>query len=220
MNYNNIHSCLEKNDLEGVKYFVGGNENLNIEDWGRLVLNTASFYGNYDSILILIDSGSDVNGRNYMGHDAIYVSCFKNNSLDIITLLKDHDAILDRNYNKLQNTLLHIACQYCDIEIIQFFIYNGLDPNIKNLSGHIPIQTSLIYGRDDLVFLLYKSGTDISELSYNEISIINKIVCDKNWENRRILIMERSSECLDYNSPKNRTIHGSFDIFKKILSYI
>ena len=40
MNYDNIHSCLEKNDLEGVRYFASI-QNLNVEEWGRLVLNTA-----------------------------------------------------------------------------------------------------------------------------------------------------------------------------------
>ena len=96
----------------------------------------------------------------------------------------------------------------------------GLDLNVKNLSGHIPIQICLMYRRDDLVFTLYKSGTDISELPFNDIDLIKKIVCDKNWENRRIIIMERFSKCLDYNSSKNRTIHGSVDIFKHILSFI
>jgi ankyrin repeat protein len=222
MAYHNIHYYIEKNDLEGVKIFVDNNKNLNIEEWGRLILNTACFYGNYDSIFIMIQSGSDVNGRNYMGHDAMYTSCFKNNALNIFQLLKDHGAILDRKYNKLNNTLLHIACQYCDIEIIKFLIYNGLDSNVQNLSGHIPIQISLMYGRDELVCFLWKYVTDISELElpYNDIYNIKKIVCDQNWKNRRIIMMERFSECLDCTSSKNRTIHGSVDIFKHILSYI
>lgn len=220
MKYDTIHSLLEKNDLILLRELISNGFNVNHMDWGRLVLNTACFYMNYESVYLLIESGANVNLRNGMGHDPIYISCLKNKSIEICKLLMDAGSILDRSYNGERDSLLHIACRHSTIETTELLVSNGLDVNKRNGLGKKPIQIALDYGKDEMVNMLYRNGTDLSGMGESEINAINVIVSNHNWLRRRIIMMERFSPCMDYTSLIKKTIHGSFDIFKEIISYI
>ena len=100
---------------------------------------------------------------------------------------KDHKILREKDY--LGRSLLYIAARNGYIDICQFLLEEGMDPNEIQSSGSTPLHGASFYNQYDTVRLLleYGSKTDLknfngsSPLEDSKITIIKKMIsnCEK-----------------------------------------
>ena len=110
----------------------------------------------YTEVKKLINLGIDINKKDSLGRTALMYAC----SYDITKLkllTADGLDISDSAYNALIKDI-----ENKDIELVQLFIDNGIDVNIKDNNGGSALMTAVIYGRKQIVKLLIESGAEIN----------------------------------------------------------
>ena len=129
-------------------------------------LHFASFRGQFEIALALLDHGADVNARNTDGQTPLHlVSLFpikETNRLVQLILERGADAnALDKD----QETPLHSASYMSNLETTRVLLDHGANIHAKNVNGQTPLHkvSQGVYGPDPaLVELLLSRGADVN----------------------------------------------------------
>ena len=135
---------------------------------GDCLLHFACQWGDVDIIRYLItDERCDVNIQNTYLNTPLHIACYAK-TLVIIRLLlekrcstnipnKKGDTAHDIPLNEDGDCLLHIACQWGDVDIVRFLIAKEkCNLNLQSsLSENTPLHIAAMYGREDTIVLLF-----------------------------------------------------------------
>jgi len=119
----------------------------------------ASTEGNLERVRELIQSGADVNARNYGNTSLHYAS--ENGHTDIVRLLITAGANVNAK-NNYDETPLFDASNRGQTDIVRLLIDARADVNTESTSGTTPLHTASNNGHTDIVRLLIDAGADVN----------------------------------------------------------
>ena len=178
-----LHIACQWGDVDIVRYLItdeGCHPNIQSSTSRNTPLHIAAKYGQDDTIVQLLSyEECDLNVQNMNGDTPLHVASHRK-SLDIIRLLlerrcrtnisnKKSESAQDIQLNDDGGYLLHIACQWGDVDIVRYLITDeSCNPSIHSSFSEItPLHTAAKYGQEDVIVQL---------LSYNE--------CNPNTRNK------------------------------------
>ncbi len=114
-------------DFARAKQCVASGEKVtDLDKWGWTALHWATYYGNTDIALWLIDSGADVNAKTLKGYGRYEPGI----------------------------TPLILAAYYGHAEVLQALLKKGADPAVKDATGHVALDYARQFNFQDCVRLL------------------------------------------------------------------
>ena len=144
-------------------------QNIPLNKYGDCLLHTACQWGDVDIVrYIIADERGHLNIPNIHLNTPLHVSCYIK-SFDIIRLLleircstnisnKKGEIAQNIPLNKDGDCLLHIACQWSDMDIMRYLINDQkCNPNIQNLNGNTPLYIAVENDIIPAIFQLLKN---------------------------------------------------------------
>ena len=130
-------------------------QTIPLNEDGDLLLHMACQWGDVDIVSYLVcEQHCDVNVRNKNGDSPLQIACCLK-ALDIIKFFLQQrcdTSIVNKNgkspqtipLNENGDLLLHIACQWGDVDIVRYLMYEQhCDVNIQNKKGYSPLHTAI-----------------------------------------------------------------------------
>ena len=103
------------------------------------------------------ESKQDVNPDDIPVIEAVY-----DGRLDIIEKHLANGALVNKKHDdQSSNTLLHIAAQSNQEEIVKFLLENGADLNIRNADSNTPLHLAVARDHFEITFILVAAGAEI-----------------------------------------------------------
>ncbi|KAN0118793.1 Ankyrin repeat-containing domain protein [Russula decolorans] len=124
----------------------------------------ASWAGQREAALYLIDRGADINAEDFRKCTPLFIA-FRGDVEGARMLLERGAAIDIRNIDG--ETPLHQSVRYGKIELVRFFLEHGLDPNLPNELDETPSYMALRYSDHEILDLL-------SEYGGKPVKVVNK----------------------------------------------
>ena len=147
------------------------------------VLHLALFRRNLELIKLLVNSGADVNSPYYstkefsplfsiLEYDFYFEYKNYDNDLEIIKILVNAGAKLDL-VNKEHNwSALIAAARYGrDVEILEFLLKSGANPQVKDKNGWRALDYAIVRGDNKNVELLATEGINLDNLIENGLEL-------------------------------------------------
>ena len=142
--YADIFKAIEDDDFRELAMLLdnGVSPNMKINANDQLtettILNYSLLSGAGKCSLLLIERGSDPNGLNYRGNNAL-MNLIDSNRLSTNEKRKILDVLLDisdiNHQNVAGDTALHFACKYGTFDEIRTIILHGANKEIENVKG-------------------------------------------------------------------------------------
>lgn len=98
--------------------------------------------GNIETLQYYLDRGIRVNTRDMLGSSPLHWSV-TNQHADVILLLIQHGAKLDKTYPTDNHQVLHIAVQQETIDIAKLLVEHGADVNARDDLGRTPLHSAI-----------------------------------------------------------------------------
>ena len=154
--------CCKKNNLEGVKYILNSNENINVNTEDRLGLTPliiACKVNNTNMAKLLLDKGAIVNVKSKSGEMPILIACQKNNKLLVQYLLDKNKRVINSQDNYGRTPVL-IALDNDKIDMIKCLLKYEPNLDIKDNIGRTPL---MIASQNKNTYLtgLFLNGEDV-----------------------------------------------------------
>ena len=138
--------------------------NIPLNEDGDCLLHIACQWGNVNIVWYLITGlGRNINIQNTNLNTALHIACYQQ-SLTIIKVLlqmrcstkipnKKGKTAQDIPLNNEGDCLLHIACQWGDVDIVRYLIIGeGCNPNLQSsTSGNTPLHNAAKWGQDETI---------------------------------------------------------------------
>ena len=126
-----LHRAITHNDIDFVKYLVDKGAKLNIDShFGGYPLDFSIYLGYYDISEFLVSRKAPALFAEIYLRDAV-----ENGDYKKAEILLRAGADINEVHDTFRDTVLHIAAQRGNAEIIKLLINNGADRNIKNRDG-------------------------------------------------------------------------------------
>ncbi|MFK5976828.1 MAG: ankyrin repeat domain-containing protein [Sulfurovum sp.] len=140
-------------------------------------LLNASRRGDINGILSALDNGADIDATDNHKDTALSIGMEYPN---IVKLLLNYDASVELE----RDSMLRVAIENGNLEILQLLIDNGLKPSLDGLfseiiNGKFELEELFIRGDNKIVRLLIKNGADVEVKDKNGYRPIEKAILAK-----------------------------------------
>jgi ankyrin repeat protein len=122
-------------------------------------LYIASWHGNKDEVLRLLDQNADINSK-HLGHAPLHWAAGKGH-LAVVRLLIDRHA----NVNVLSDmhwTPLHHACYYSHEEVARELLNRGADVDPATTFKQTPLHLAAQHGNEAIALMLIDAGANVT----------------------------------------------------------
>jgi uncharacterized protein len=136
------HAAMEGKIIEIQTLLAKGIVNVNELQDGWSPLHLAGHFGKVEAVQVLLQNGADVHIKsdNELHNTPLHAAASnKNNREQMMELLLSHGAYI----NEKQRggwTVLHLAAQYNDTEMILYYLKQGADPFIAREDGKTALE--------------------------------------------------------------------------------
>ncbi len=162
--YTPIKFAIEYDHIDMVKLLISKGFDKYYKDIdGKNLLHCASEYGNTEICNYLIESDINVNDVDYIGGTPLFYSeVYGMKESSDLLIKKGAKLFIDGiNINfKHKTTLIHIASDIGNTNLIEQLIKKGADVNSTNEYGFTPLHFAVINNDINIAELLIKSGAD------------------------------------------------------------
>ncbi|CAF0874013.1 unnamed protein product, partial [Didymodactylos carnosus] len=177
-----LHNSCSYGHFEVTELLVNHGASVNAVDlWRYTPLHEAAIKNKFEICKLLLKHGADPQKKNRDG--CLPVDLVKDADSDVVDLLKGDSAILELakkgNLERLKKVLtsenvncrdtqgrnstpLHLAAGYNNIEICEYLLENGADPNSQDKGGLISLHNAASYGHADISALLIKYNANVN----------------------------------------------------------
>ena len=166
---------------------------------GRTLIHTASRYGQFMVVEVLLKHHADVNA---VTRDDIWtpvhIASYREHP-KVARLLLEHDADVNSKNMKSETPLRLVSERSGNLEVAQLLLEHGADPSIRCKYGRDSLYMAILSGYQSLVQLLLKHGADPSTLDEDGQTLLH--VSSKNGS---LKVTQRLLELgVDVNSRDN-----------------
>ena len=157
-----IHDAVNNNDVESISALLDDDPTLlNARDEGGLTpLNLASFNGNVEVVLILLERGADITIGDMDNSRPIHCAAISGNIQVAELLLNKGAPVNDRDDNG--TTPLGFAVGFWHVDMARYLIDQGADPNIRNEKGMTPLFAVNGPNSTEIARLLIENGAQVN----------------------------------------------------------
>ncbi|XP_003384014.3 PREDICTED: uncharacterized protein LOC100638887 isoform X2 [Amphimedon queenslandica] len=179
---------------------------------GLTPLILASLNGHKDVVAMLLSFSADIHARDYQGNSSLHMAAWQNHSEVVDLLLLNGASPLSAN--KVGDTPLHYACQYCSpgktLSIIKLLQHDA-SVLLANNAGDTPLDLAIRYNKKEAVAVLLDAD---SETLASKKTIIE--AATKGRGEVLVLLLESGIDpnCVDEQSGK-MPLHESVKYFRK-----
>ena len=153
---------------------------------GQTALYIAAMQDSDDMVQLLLDHEPDVNLQEWTKERTALYESVRNASVDITRRLLERGAdpnkkfaMQDRSRDRsIAETVLMLAAEQGQLEILKLLLKSGADPNVSNAFGQTALHIAAGSGAVDMVRLLLDAGAD-PEVTRSETSTPLDIAVDK-----------------------------------------
>ncbi|MDF3047182.1 MAG: hypothetical protein K0R73_300 [Candidatus Midichloriaceae bacterium] len=115
-------------------------------------------------------------------YSAVAIKAVQSGKLEILKFLieelkYDFKGIVDEN----NITLLHEACLYGKVEIVQLLLKAGLDPNAVDINGDTPLHRAVRTPDTQIIEILYAHKANLNKLSCDNLSPLHVAALYQNF---------------------------------------
>ena len=146
-----LYRACEYNKDEIVDILIDANANpdicTNVKNKSPLIKSSAK--GNAKIVKKLLQNKPNINIKDFKGQSALFWACKKNRKM-IVEILLNANANPNICENKKNKSPLMIACQNGNVEIVQTFIHNEVDLNLKDIDGKTALEWAVEKGHDEI----------------------------------------------------------------------
>ena len=243
---NLLHTAIEKNRTDLVKYFLDKGIDPNTADSnGETPLMLAS---NLDIFKALLDAGAKVNAVDSNGDTALHEACRSYNNKEKVKLLLSAQDIDVNAKNKAEktplmlavegdiikalldagvkvnavdskgDTALHLACYYGNTERVELLLSaQDIDFNVQNNAGKTPL---MLASEISIIKALLTAGAKVNAVDSNGDTALHRACDDGEREKVELLL---SAQGIDFNVQNNAgktplMLAYNLDIFKDLLA--
>jgi ankyrin repeat protein/Flp pilus assembly protein TadD len=128
-------------------------------------LHSAAREGSAEAVLLLLESGVDVNAKDREGLSALHWAA-KWNQAEIAAMLIAHGANVDAK-DSIGGTALHSAAAVGALEVAELLTRNGATINAKDMVQATPLHDAASAGQSDVVRFLAANRADLAATDVN-----------------------------------------------------
>ncbi|XP_065565753.1 uncharacterized protein LOC136030611 [Artemia franciscana] len=185
-----LHMAVLNGHEEATKVLIENNGNINIRDVeGDTLLLIAAGYGHTNVVEILLRNGAKTNIKDNKGRMPLELAV-ANGHLGVVKVILKHEK-LDINAKGNDDwTVLHIASQKNNLEIVRYLLSEGSNINARTKSGSKPIHIAAREGHKDTVQLFLSKGININDAGAGDQTLLHYAAFMGHLEVTRYLITE------------------------------
>ncbi|XP_065838884.1 ankyrin-3-like isoform X2 [Oscarella lobularis] len=147
-----LHWAAKYNEKEVAEVLIERGANLEAKDkWGRTPFLHAVSYGHNDFANFLFSKGCNCHAIDHEGHGALALACIHETAEWLLSQFSNQDI----------NSVLHLAAQSDDDEIVSLLISNGADIEVQDEWGCTPLVTAIEFDSDNVIDFLLKEGCNM-----------------------------------------------------------
>lgn len=180
---------------------------INASDAGGFTaLELAVFQAQMKAAEVLLEHGADVNKRGSDEKPPLSYAIEGNNE-NMARLLIEHGANVDTSIDGF--TMMHLAVDIGNVDIVQSLIDAGVDTQAKDPSGQAAIHTAAISGREGIALMLIEARADLNDLDNRGRTPL--MLATENLQHTMVkLLLDHGASLAN----KNRDGHSALDIAK------
>ncbi|XP_028152501.1 ankyrin-1 isoform X2 [Diabrotica virgifera virgifera] len=111
-------------------------------------------------IEIFISKGSNLDAKTYSGETPLHI-CVKQGYLSAARRLIESGARSYLERGASGNSPIHLAAQYNQTEMLEYFFKMGISVNFQTVDGYSLLHVAAIFGRSQMVTFLLQKGANI-----------------------------------------------------------
>ena len=167
---------------EVVRLLLQGGADVNLRSWHGTALNCAVRSRNASSVELLLEAGADPDTRDEKDTPVILEAARVSETNDscptaqFVKLLHKYGAKLTAR-DASQSTLLHVAAEACNLDVVQMLLGEGFDSEAVNDMGQTPLHKAL----DCLPPPYSKSAKERIEFDARHSAIVRLLVENKSY---------------------------------------
>jgi len=169
-----LHDASSCNDMEGIKYLVEANADINIRDSrnNTPLHNTTSNYNpDINIVKYLVEHGASVSSVNFSFCTPL-TNASKVNNIEIVKYLVECGAPIDYVDYHGQTSLHHAAINH-SVDIMKYLVESGASLNIRDEHGNTPLHYISVGSESvDIIKFLLDNGADKYIMNNDGISVI------------------------------------------------
>lgn len=159
-----LHFAANRGHLNVVNLLLKNKSNIDEKDnFGETPLHLSCNQGYKVIVENLILAGANIHEQNNAGMTPLYHATI-NDMAEIVQVLKDNKVNFDQKLNKTGMTLLHLVSRAGLKFAADLLIKNGVNPNIEDYLGKLPLCYAIQENKPALVKLLLDNGAEIRGL--------------------------------------------------------
>ncbi|XP_065224500.1 uncharacterized protein LOC135848511 [Planococcus citri] len=205
---------------EIAEILIRNKADVNIANYDGTSLHTAAVGGHANIVKLLLRNGAKMlkDGKNRLPLDlAVAYS-----HLDVVKILLQHKSVnMNAKVDSSDWTLLHIASQEGNLEMVKYLVSNGCNIHAKNSAGSKPIHIAAREGCKNIVQFFLSKGLKVDESGAKNQTLLHYAVTKNTLEVVELLI----SKGADVNVKDNvgstplhvAALNGSEDVIRVLL---
>ncbi|XP_033746758.1 putative ankyrin repeat protein RF_0580 [Pecten maximus] len=181
-------------------------------------LHQAVLTASDEVVLLLIDSGFDIHGRNRYDETPLHMASRKGRDVIVSKLLESGADIDSRDCAK--NTPLFNAATYSHPHIAQVLVQAGCDINTQNEELMTPLDQAILYDQRDTISILLKAGCEVKKTNghvYYEDHYVNSVVHSlwQNGDSNNIKLLQNCGYEMKYSDMK-RLVQWKYQVVQGV----
>ncbi|XP_048418967.1 ankyrin repeat and death domain-containing protein 1A isoform X1 [Stegostoma tigrinum] len=168
-----LHWAVGAGHEEAVKFLLDHNASVDDQDsFGMNALLLAAWFGHLRILRTLVNVGAKLSCENKNGLNLLHCAARRGHIKILEFIMEDlEDIWLDKPDN-MQQTALHLAASYGNLEVVKFLIGSGCVHGLKDKEQNTPLHLSARSGHVEVLQKIVETAVDLDE---------------KNWEGETAL---------------------------------
>ncbi|XP_067618406.1 uncharacterized protein [Eurosta solidaginis] len=184
-----LYLAAQEGHGEIAETLIANRANVNIVNVEGAPLHIAAGRGHDNVVEVLLSNGAKINVKDNKSRTSLELAV-SHGHLHVVKMLLQYKKVdMNGKYNN-DWTILHIASQESNLEMVKFLVDAGSNINAKNASGSKPIHIAAREGYKDTVEFFLSKGLSINELGTANQTLLHYAAIEGRLEVVKYLIAQ------------------------------
>ncbi|XP_067628239.1 uncharacterized protein [Eurosta solidaginis] len=167
-----LYLAAEEGHGEIAEILIANKANVNIVNVEGAPLHIAAGRGHDNVVEVLLSNGAEIDVKDNMSRTSLELAVSRGH-LQVVKMLLQCKKVDMNGKGNDDWTMLHIASQESNLEMVKFLVDEGSNINAKNASGSKPIHIAAREGYKDIVEFFLIKGLSINELGASNQTLLH-----------------------------------------------